>query len=67
MSLNLQERARVVAAHWPGELDVTRVLNYCALVADVDAGEPIPRMSQKEREQILAEIARIEERKTVIL
>lgn len=53
--MNLQERAQVVALVWPDEKDVTRVLNRCALVNDVELGLPVP-ISPKEREAVEAEI-----------
>jgi hypothetical protein len=57
--LTLQELSDIALIFWPGTSE-PYLGNKAALVRAVEVDAPIPTMSQKERERIKEEIAKVE-------
>jgi hypothetical protein len=60
--ITLEDRARVVAVVWPTQMSIAEKMWRCALVNDIHLGLGTPTVSQKDRERVTAEIAKIEAR-----
>jgi hypothetical protein len=63
--LTLRELSDIALLFWPGTSE-PYLGNKAALVHDVEIDAPIPTMSQKDRERIKVEIAKVEAWKVVL-